>query len=117
MRPGVLAHPGLAGELGVGGIVLGRGEVQRHPVDRRLDDAPGVDRPLELGAIEAFEAGGKRDVRRARLLRLQRGESLDRLGRREVPALDQALAVRQRHGQLLPGQRMVFGHVACLHAP
>jgi hypothetical protein len=108
------AHAGLAGELGVGGVVVVVDEVQRQPVDRGLHDLLGGDRVLELCAFEAVQARRERDVGRGRVLGLQRREPPDRLGRRGVPALAQALAHGQRGGQLT--SRKLVSHVARLHA-
>ena len=56
-------------------------------------------------AGEAVEARGERDVRRRRVLALQRREAPDRLGRVEPPALEQHLAGGERGGQLRAGER------------
>jgi hypothetical protein len=79
--------------------------VERQPHDRRLDDAAGRDRRFEVLAGEALEARGEGDVGRGRVLALQRREAPDRLGGSEAPALDQALARRQRGGELRAGER------------
>jgi hypothetical protein len=79
--------------------------MEREPHDRRLDDAAGRDRRLEVLAGEAVQARGEGDVRRRRVLALQRREAADRLGGSEAPALDQPLAGRERGGQLGAGER------------
>ena len=56
-------------------------------------------------ALEAVEPGGQRDVRRGRVLPLQRREQPDRLGGREPPPLEQHLAGGERDRELLAGQR------------
>jgi len=65
--------------------------VQRQAHDRGLDYLARVQRRLELGRREAVEPGGQRDVGRRRVLALQRGQPLDRLGRVEPPAFEQQL--------------------------
>ena len=49
---------------------------------------------------EAVEPGRQRDVRRRRVLALQRGEAADRLGGSDALALDQQLPRRERRGEL-----------------
>jgi hypothetical protein len=79
--------------------------VERQPHERRLDDAAGRDRRLEVLAGEALQARGERDVGRGRVLTLQRREAPDRLGGSEPAALDQPLAGRERGGELAAGER------------
>jgi hypothetical protein len=78
--------------------------VQRHPHERRLDDTAGIDRGVKIGLPEAFEAGGERDVRRGRMLTLQRRQAADRLRGRDALALEQELARGERRGELLACQ-------------
>ena len=81
VRLAPLAHLRLPGQLRVRGVVGGGGDVQREPHDRRLHDAARAERRLQVVAREAVEPGGERDVRRGRVLALQRRQPVDRLGR------------------------------------
>ena len=77
----------------------------------------GAERRLEVVAREAVEPGGQGDVRRGRVLPLQRREPADRLGRGEPLPLEQHLARRERGGQLRAGQRLHrLSPASCLDA-
>jgi len=68
--------------------------VEREAHDRRLDHRAGSDRGLQVLAPEALEARRQGEVRRGRVLGLERRQRPDRLGGREPAALEQALARR-----------------------
>ncbi len=99
-------HPRLAGELGVGRVVLAGDEVERQAVDGGLHHVARADRRLERFTREALEARGQRDVRRGRVLRLERGEAADRLGGIEALPLEQHLPRGQRRRQPRAGKRL-----------
>jgi hypothetical protein len=79
--------------------------VERAAHDRRLHDLAPRECSLEGVAVEALQPRRERDVRRGRMLRLQRGEPGDRLGRGQAGALEQQLTGGQRRRELLPGER------------
>ena len=95
------AHAVLPAQLGVGRVVLGVREVQRHPHHRGLQHVPGVDRPLEVGLREA--APGARRARCA--ARAGAGPAAASAAgsprRARARALDQELARGQRRRELL----------------
>ena len=105
VRLAPLAHLPLPGQLRERGVVGRGGDVEGEAHDRRLHDAASAERRLQVGAGEAVEPGGQRDVRRGRVLALERRQPADRLGRGEALALEQHLPRRERGGQLRPGQR------------
>jgi hypothetical protein len=74
--------------------------VERRPQRSRLDDRPVGERLAQLLLAEGGDTRPQRDVRRRRVLRLERDEPRDRLHDRQVPALQQHLAREQRAVQL-----------------
>jgi hypothetical protein len=79
--------------------------VQRHAHERRLHDLAPREGGLQRVAIETVQPRGEREVRRGRVLRLQRREPPDRLGGGEALAREQQLARGERRGELLARER------------
>ena len=63
-----------------------------------------LERSRERLALEAVDAGGERQVRRRRVLRLEPGDPLDGAGRGEGLSLEQELAREERPIELAPRQ-------------
>jgi hypothetical protein len=90
----------VATQLGVGREVVRGRQVQRHPHRRGLQDLAVVDRGLEVALREAFDARGERDVRRGRVLALQRRQPTDGVRCGDALTLDQELARGERRREL-----------------
>ena len=95
--------------LDVGGleqrIELPRQDMQRPAHHARLHDAP-VDQGVRQRALaEPFDTRPEREIRRRRVLRLQRDEPSDGPSDRQPHAPEQQLAAEQRPVQLTGGER------------
>ena len=102
LAPG--AQPRLAGELGVGGVLVGRDEVQRHAHERRLDDRPA---PIAASRSAGRSPPGARRARcraRAESWPCSGVSSRTGVGRRPGAAGQQALAGGEGGGELGAGQ-------------
>jgi hypothetical protein len=86
-------------------VLARRGQVQRQSHHRGLDGRARADGVLEGFAGEAVQPRRQRDVRRRRLLPLQRRQPRQRLGRAQARALQQPLPLEQRLRQLGTGQQ------------
>ena len=104
MAPAPGAQPGLTGELREGREVGRRDQVQRPAHDRRLDDRAPRERTLEVALREAREPGVQRDIRRRRMLGLERAQAPYGVDYPPPPPLDQKLAGGERGRQLGPAQ-------------
>ena len=87
-------------------IVASAHHVQRRSKRTGLDDRATSESPRQLLLPKAVEPRPERDVRRRRVLRLQRDEPLDGADRRESRALDEQLPSEQRAIQLAQGERL-----------
>ena len=87
-------------------IVAAAHHVQRRPKRTCLDDRSASEAVRELLLPKAVEPRPERDVRRRRVLRLQRDEPLDRAGGRKPRPLDEQLPGEQRAIQLAEGERL-----------
>ena len=80
--------------------------VQRRPKRTCLDDRSASEAVRELLLPKAVEPSPERDVRRRRVLRLQRDEPLDRAGGSKPRPLDEQLPGEQGAIQLAEGERL-----------
>ena len=90
----IAAAPG--GRRGAYAPVLApRHDVDRHPHQRRLDDAAVLEGRRERVAREVAQSRPQPDVARWRVLRLEAADLLDRVGDRERRAFEEELARQQ----------------------
>jgi len=100
-----------------GGVVARAQQVQRRPHGGRADDAPVVDRLVELLAAEVVQARPQCEKRWLRLLRLQAAELLDGACHVGGLALEEHLARERRAVELPQGERVhgVHGGAGAAH--
>lgn len=81
--------------------------MDRHSHERPLNNRPFLQRAREVVALEALKPRPEADVHRRRVLRLQTGDALKRLGKRRSSPLEEELAGEQRavEGALCQGGR------------
>ena len=75
-----------------------------HALQRRDDDAPLDDVGGELGPLEVAQPRPEADVRAVRVLRLQPGESMNRVDGTQLGPLEEQLARERRAAQFAGGQ-------------
>jgi hypothetical protein len=91
--------------------VAGRYDVDRRPHQGRLHGPPLLQRLGQRLATEVSQAAPESNVRRRRILALQAGNALERLGQRHPPALEQQLPRQQRAVERPRRERSVSRHV------